>query len=50
MSFNATLTQNKLLVKKELELLEVDVVVTWEGSLGGNCTTNVNNNGSKNGS
>jgi hypothetical protein len=36
-------------MKKELELLEVDVVVPWEGSLGGKHTTNVDNNGNDNG-
>jgi hypothetical protein len=29
-------------MKKELDVLEVDVVVPWEGSLGRKCATNVN--------
>jgi hypothetical protein len=37
-------------MKKELELLEVHVIVSWEGSLGGKHTTNVGDNGSDNGS
>jgi len=36
-------------MKKELELLEVDVIVLWEGSLGGKCAISVNNNGNDNG-
>jgi hypothetical protein len=36
-------------MKKKLELLEVDVIVLWEGSLGGKRATNVDNNGNDNG-
>jgi hypothetical protein len=37
-------------MEKELELLEVDVVVPWEGSLGGKHATNVDDNGNNDGS
>jgi hypothetical protein len=37
-------------MKKDLELLEVDVVNPWEGSLGGKRATNVDNNGGDDGS
>jgi hypothetical protein len=36
--------------EKKLENLEVNVVFRWEGSLGGKCTTIVNDNGSNGGS
>jgi hypothetical protein len=35
-------------MKKKLELLEVDAIVPWEGSLGRKHSTNVDDNGSVN--
>jgi hypothetical protein len=32
-------------MKKELKLLDVNVIVPWEGSLGGKHATNVDDNG-----